>query len=645
MNRKKVRIIHIITAILLAWCLTVPFFAQVSLAEGEDVWNVDNSAAAGEEYVGTMPELTDAPAQQPTAEGAPAGAETAGESPDNLQTYLEGDRYWVYLPTVPGNITDVVTRIDTAVDVASEVADVGNVSGSGIRTVILFDNSGSIAEYNRDKFRQAAKEIIAQHRAGEVFTLCTFDSGIHELAAESADYDALAAQIDAITFNDQETWTNDVLYDAYFQYGVPDSRYLRFVMLSDGENNHPEGHTRDEIKSLYANGGVPFYGIGSIYAADADALNNLFDVSDACGVSHYLVDEMEDMSLIGSQISADAPGKITFIKLPPEVQDGSVKPLRITVNTDQGTNYQYLLEKQMPVGDTSARPAEPQPVVQETAAETETAEAETQTEAAEAETTDPDETILGFLGKDSFIPGISWLIVIIAAAVIIAVVIVLVILLTRSRNRGYQDGRSRNKHSRLEEPMSRDGYPDFTRENAPGRRPSGARYDAGYDQDPWSSPEMQADPERFAEQQADEPRRPARNPWGDDRYHQPAQEPGDSTMSLSSYDDEKTVLLNCKADRVLILIKEGDENNKIERAVHSGMTIGRRPGCDICLADDKSVSGLHCTITLREDALFLRDENSSNGTYLNNTKLTGERRIQTGDILEIGRNRYHVQIR
>ena len=104
-------------------------------------------------------------------------------------------------------------------------------------------------------------------------------------------------------------------------------------------------------------------------------------------------------------------------------------------------------------------------------------------------------------------------------------------------------------------------------------------------------------------------------------------------------------VIYCLSRKNYNLRKEGDENNKIERAVHSGITIGRRPGCDICLADDKSVSGLHCTITLREDALFLRDENSSNGTYLNNTKLTGERRIQTGDVLEIGRNRYHVQIR
>jgi pSer/pThr/pTyr-binding forkhead associated (FHA) protein len=50
-------------------------------------------------------------------------------------------------------------------------------------------------------------------------------------------------------------------------------------------------------------------------------------------------------------------------------------------------------------------------------------------------------------------------------------------------------------------------------------------------------------------------------------------------------------------------------------------TIGRRESCDICIPYDTSVSRLHGWIHVREDGLWLVDNDSRNGMFLgNNTK-------------------------
>ena len=177
--------------------------------------------------------------------------------------------------------------------------------------------------------------------------------------------------------------------------------------------------------------------------------------------------------------------------------------------------------------------------------------------------------------------------------------------------------------------------------------------DAGYS-DPWGNPQPVQETGNDHNRSRTDIR--SGDPWGNpqpaqearnssDRTDAPISGPGGSADSDSMFEDEKTVKLKRVPDKILILIPEGGEQIPLECTVHSGMTIGRRATCDICLADDKSVSGLHCTIIVRGDALFVKDENSSNGTFLNNVKLTEEQTIKSGDVLEIGRRKFQVQIK
>jgi pSer/pThr/pTyr-binding forkhead associated (FHA) protein len=71
-----------------------------------------------------------------------------------------------------------------------------------------------------------------------------------------------------------------------------------------------------------------------------------------------------------------------------------------------------------------------------------------------------------------------------------------------------------------------------------------------------------------------------------------------------------------------IVLKQGD------------MNIGRRPGSDILL-DNLAVSGNHASIfTIGEDS-FVQDLNSTNGTFVNNKRVS-KHHLENGDVITIG---------
>lgn len=60
---------------------------------------------------------------------------------------------------------------------------------------------------------------------------------------------------------------------------------------------------------------------------------------------------------------------------------------------------------------------------------------------------------------------------------------------------------------------------------------------------------------------------------------------------------------------------------------------------------DKTISGIHCTISFEADGSFaVRDNDSSNGTFLNYKKITRKTPLLADDVIEIGRSRFSVQV-
>jgi S1-C subfamily serine protease len=68
------------------------------------------------------------------------------------------------------------------------------------------------------------------------------------------------------------------------------------------------------------------------------------------------------------------------------------------------------------------------------------------------------------------------------------------------------------------------------------------------------------------------------------------------------------------------------------------MSLGRHPTCDVRFDPERDldVSSRHAVLFLKEGRWHLRDLGSTNGTYVNGARITGERALADGDILRFG---------
>lgn len=132
--------------------------------------------------------------------------------------------------------------------------------------------------------------------------------------------------------------------------------------------------------------------------------------------------------------------------------------------------------------------------------------------------------------------------------------------------------------------------------------------------------------------------------------HGQTNEIDDNTVLIQDEDEEETVLMEQGAEAVYspktIMLRSEDGNVLVNKQCSSQIVIGRKALCDVQIQGDKSVSGTHCTIYSNDQGfIVIRDNNSSNGTYVNDEKVTGEHKLENGDTIRIGRTTYDVFIR
>ena len=70
--------------------------------------------------------------------------------------------------------------------------------------------------------------------------------------------------------------------------------------------------------------------------------------------------------------------------------------------------------------------------------------------------------------------------------------------------------------------------------------------------------------------------------------------------------------------------------------------LGREAECDIALVNDTTASRRHATITVSAGDYSIRDEGSSNGTFVNGAKIT-EQKLTPGDEVQVGGTRFRFE--
>ena len=87
----------------------------------------------------------------------------------------------------------------------------------------------------------------------------------------------------------------------------------------------------------------------------------------------------------------------------------------------------------------------------------------------------------------------------------------------------------------------------------------------------------------------------------------------------------------------LIVLKSAalDENTEFELD-SAGISIGRGGPNDVRLDADEFASAQHARVEPRRDGVWIEDVGSTNGTFVNGTRLSRPRRLAIGDLVRVG---------
>ncbi len=75
----------------------------------------------------------------------------------------------------------------------------------------------------------------------------------------------------------------------------------------------------------------------------------------------------------------------------------------------------------------------------------------------------------------------------------------------------------------------------------------------------------------------------------------------------------------------------------VDLSERAAVSVGRDAGATVCLSWDGKVSRLHATLERIDAAWTVVDEGlSTNGTFVNNLRVAGRRRLRGGDVIQVG---------
>lgn len=88
-------------------------------------------------------------------------------------------------------------------------------------------------------------------------------------------------------------------------------------------------------------------------------------------------------------------------------------------------------------------------------------------------------------------------------------------------------------------------------------------------------------------------------------------------------------------ERILLHHLEGSRQGEVDSFVQPVVSVGRAPDCHLVLAADKGVSSRHCEIRQDAGQFEVVDNNSTNGLFVNEERITRQA-LNNGDTIRFG---------
>ena len=90
-----------------------------------------------------------------------------------------------------------------------------------------------------------------------------------------------------------------------------------------------------------------------------------------------------------------------------------------------------------------------------------------------------------------------------------------------------------------------------------------------------------------------------------------------------------------KGSSVFVVIEPKQHRGRTY-TLSNALSIGRLDDNDIIIDDDTFISSHHARIEVRPEGVWVVDLNSTNGSFVNGQRLTGERSVRKGDRIQVG---------
>jgi len=478
---------------------------------------------------------------------------TFAKSISELQTVVGEESIELFLPKMSGEITEAKAQIGNIANAEVTITPIADTEETLIHTTILFDNSLSIAEANRESMKTIAAGIVSGHARNEVFSLYTIDTELREILLDSMDYEDLVTKINSIEFSNQNTYLKNVLYAAFANADAESNVFQRFVIFSDGTDDNTLGYTYNDITRVIDEKHYAVCAVGSKYDNKIKDLEDMFSIARAASSTYVLVEPGNDTEKIINQVNDCVPMYVASVEIPDEAQNGSTQKIKVQITTSK-EEFTFTTTAEMPFSEIKAEPENK-----------ETTEADTESESIETETVTNN-------SKSAFNP-----ILLICAVVVVIIAVILMFIFKSRKNEKKQ--------------------PDTILSN-------------NDDEEDYSTVLIETDEE------------------------------DDSTVLMRAGDEEEATFIA----KTVVMVAE-DKSREFSFKCSMDTRIGRKDICEVQIKGDKAVSGIHCIISCDINGNpVIRDNDSSNGTYLNDQKLVGEETLSSGDTIEIGHMRYSIQI-
>lgn len=95
--------------------------------------------------------------------------------------------------------------------------------------------------------------------------------------------------------------------------------------------------------------------------------------------------------------------------------------------------------------------------------------------------------------------------------------------------------------------------------------------------------------------------------------------------------------------RLVVVKSPALDEGRVYELNSAALSIGRGGQNDVRLENDEFASATHARVEPRRDGVWVQDRGSTNGTYLNGSKLNRPRQLKPGDVVRVGESDFRYE--